>query len=314
MAESILFNIVERVLESLGQHAPQGVVSSWGRRDLDKLEGAIRDAQLSKAKLIDFNNSMPVLKLSYDYLPSTLKRCFAYCSLLPNDYESENFELLRLWMAQGYIELFEESLGMEGVGDQYFFELLRRNVFQDVKEYDIVEVIRCRMHDLEKSQANPHDPCCSKGIIQQHQLLRFRSLRALECSNIETVPDSVRRFTHLSLRYLKFSHSSIKFLPDGITRLDNLKTLNVDYCRKLKELPRGFTKLVNLRHLGIRECHITDLTLNFGRLKPLRELNRFIIGQNNGVDTLSDLNLRGRLGIECRIWRTNAVIELRLPL
>ncbi|XP_074320267.1 putative disease resistance protein RGA3 [Silene latifolia] len=314
-----------------------------------------RDAQLSKAKLIDLNNIMPVLKLSYDYLPSALKRCFAYCSLFPKDYEFENSELVRLWMAQGYVEPFEESLGMEAVGDQYFLELLRRNFFQDVKEYDTADVIRCKMHDLvhdlaqhvageeciavdgskaqftnrlvhvnfcagEKLTKAPRSLLAARNLRSllfkrynitasafEELVFRLRSLRALDSRNIETVPGSIGRLRHL--RYLNFSQSPIKFLPGGITRLDNLITLNVDHCRDLKELPRGFTELVNLRHLGIRECPFTDLPPNFGRMKSLRELNRFIIGQNNGLDTLGDLNLRGRLGIECRIWRTNAVIE-----
>ncbi|KAK9689269.1 hypothetical protein RND81_09G047800 [Saponaria officinalis] len=141
-------------------------------------------------------------------------------------------------------------------------------------------------------------------------ILKFGSLRALESSSIEIVPDSIGRLRHL--RHLNLSGSLIEFLPSGITRLDNLKTLDVNYCRKLKELPRGLTKLTSLRLLGIRECPFADIPPNFGRLKSLRELNRFIVGQNNGFDTLADLNLRGRLGIEFRTWRINAVLEAQV--
>ncbi|XP_074320260.1 putative disease resistance protein RGA4 [Silene latifolia] len=313
-----------------------------------------RDAQLLKAKLIDLNDIMPVLKLSYDYLPPALKRCFAYCSLFPKDYEFESTELVRLWIAQGYVEPIDESLSMEDVGDQYFLELLRRNFFQDVEDFETSDVINVKMHDLvhDLAQHVAGDQCsivdrlgvkltsrvthvnfCARAQLRDapqsllgaknlrtlllenysspestfRGILRFRSLRALESSMIKVVPDSINRLTHL--RYLNLSYSPIQFLPIGITRLYNLETLNLDYCEALKKLPVGFTKLANLRHLGIEECPFADLPHNFGRMKSLRELNRFIVGQNNGLDTLADLNLRGSLEIECRRWRTNTVLE-----
>ncbi|KAK9689293.1 hypothetical protein RND81_09G049800 [Saponaria officinalis] len=318
-----------------------------------------RDAQLSKAKLVDLGNIMPVLKLSYDYLPSALKQCFAYCSLFPKDYEFKNTELVRLWMAQGYVEPLKESLGMEeDVADQYFLELLRRNFFQDVKENVTNDIIRCKMHDLVHDLAQHvaggesivvkgtaaqftnrlvHANLCGGEMLSEvpqsllvarnlrslllkgfsissstikELFLKFGSLRALESCSIEIVPESIGRLRHL--RYLNLSGSPIEFLPSGITKLDNLKTLDVNYCRRLKELPRGLTKLSNLTQLGTRGCPFTDLTPNFGRMKSLLVLNRFIVGQNNGLDALADLNLRGKLEIVCLRRRINAVLEARV--
>ncbi|KAK9689281.1 hypothetical protein RND81_09G048800 [Saponaria officinalis] len=325
----------------------------------DKEWELFRDAQLSKAKLVDLGNIMPVLKLSYDYLPSTLKQCFAYCSLFPKDYQFRNTALIRLWMAQGYVEPVEESLGMEeDVADQYFLELLRRNFFQEVKEYDTNDIILCKMHDLVHDLAQHvaggenilvegtrpqftnrlvHANICAGEMLREvpqsllvarnlrslllkgfsiststikELILKFGSLRALESHRIEIVPDSIGRLRHL--RHLNLSYSPIEFLPSGITRLYNLRILFVNGCRKLKELPRGLNKLTNLRHLGILDCPFTDLPLDFGKMKSLRELNRFIVGQNNGLDALANLNIRGVLGIEYRRWHTNAVLEAQM--
>ncbi|KAK3220064.1 hypothetical protein Dsin_014034 [Dipteronia sinensis] len=45
------------------------------------------------------------LMLSYNELPPLVKRCFSYCAIFPKDYRLEKDELIRLWMAQGYLEL-----------------------------------------------------------------------------------------------------------------------------------------------------------------------------------------------------------------
>uniref|UniRef100_A0A2N9F8V0 NB-ARC domain-containing protein n=1 Tax=Fagus sylvatica TaxID=28930 RepID=A0A2N9F8V0_FAGSY len=68
------------------------------------------------------------LFLSYYDLPSPMKRCFSYCATFPKDYNFYKYELVLLWMAQGYIDSKEN---MEMKAEEYFEVLAMRSFFQD---------------------------------------------------------------------------------------------------------------------------------------------------------------------------------------
>ena len=45
----------------------------------------------------------PFLALSYDELHPAIKRCLSYCTIFEKDKLIDVDELIRLWMAQGYL-------------------------------------------------------------------------------------------------------------------------------------------------------------------------------------------------------------------
>ncbi|XP_040938159.1 putative disease resistance protein RGA3 [Gossypium hirsutum] len=62
---------------------------------------------------------IPALRLSYHHLLSYLKRCFAYCSILPKDYEFEEEEIILLWRAE--VLLQQKAMPqIKDLGNQYF--------------------------------------------------------------------------------------------------------------------------------------------------------------------------------------------------
>lgn len=77
---------------------------------------------------------LPALRLSYNYPPSQLKRCFAYCSLFPKNYKFQKEEVILLWMAEGLLVEPNEKKEME-VGGAYFDDLVSRSFLQESNSY-----------------------------------------------------------------------------------------------------------------------------------------------------------------------------------
>ncbi|KAJ9190575.1 hypothetical protein P3X46_001762 [Hevea brasiliensis] len=69
------------------------------KRDVEEWEKVLNN----KLWNLSNDNILPALRLSYHYLPSHLKQCFAFCAIFPKDYHFKKQELVLLWMAEGYL-------------------------------------------------------------------------------------------------------------------------------------------------------------------------------------------------------------------
>ena len=134
--------LVEIGKEILGKchGVPLAIKSIGSLLCLEKIEekwSYIKDRELTKV-LGQGDDIFPILKLSYDHLPSHLKSFFAYCSLFPKDYEMENERLIQLWIVQGFI-LSSNNEQQEEVANEYFKDLHWGSFFEEVNEYVVVK-------------------------------------------------------------------------------------------------------------------------------------------------------------------------------
>ena len=140
-----------------------------------------------------------------------------------------------------------------------------------------------------------------EGWIENYPNFRCSRVLSLYGISIQKVPKSISKLTHM--RYLDLSFGTFEVLPDAITRLYNLQTLELSHCQYLKEFPKDTKELINLRHLENDQCsNLSHMPCGIGELTLLESLPVFVIGTGSEVGRLSELqrlnNLQGELMIQ----------------
>ncbi|CAL5331505.1 unnamed protein product [Camellia sinensis] len=253
---------------------------------------------------------LPALRLSYNHLPSHLKQCFAYCSIIPNDYEFKEEELVLLWMAEGFVQQQREKQ-MEDVGCEYFRELLSRSFFQPSStSKSTIKSTKFVMHDLinDLARAVARDTCfrLEDRLKDQKQCKNIKKAR--HSSYMQEVHEGMKKFEifdramHLRtflpfnspyrghcylannvplnllpklrrLRVLNMSRYRITEVPNSVGDLKHLRYLNLSYTC-IEELPESLGSLYNLQTLMLRECqNLKKLPSDLGNLIDLRHLD-----------------------------------------
>ncbi|XP_028071652.1 putative disease resistance RPP13-like protein 1 [Camellia sinensis] len=249
---------------------------------------------------------LPALRLSYHHLPSHLKQCFAYCSIIPNDYEFEEEEIVLLWMAEGFI-LHKREKQMEDVGDEYFRELLSRSFFQPSSTGKTSKFV---MHDLinDLAQVVARETCFRLEDILKYPKQCKNIKKARHSSYMQEVHEGMKKFEifdkamHLRtflpfntpydcknylasnvplnlllklrrLRVLNMSRYHITEVPNSVGDLKHLRYLNLSHT-SIEELPESLGSLYNLQTLILRECtKLKKLPIDLGNLIDLRHLD-----------------------------------------
>ncbi|KAH0757057.1 hypothetical protein KY290_020550 [Solanum tuberosum] len=92
-----------------------------------------------------------ILSLSFNDLSVALKQCFLYIGIFPEDQVIDAEDIIRLWMAEGFIIPRGEER-MEDVAEGFLNELIRRSLVQVAKIF-WEKVTHYRVHDLLRDLA-----------------------------------------------------------------------------------------------------------------------------------------------------------------
>ncbi|KAJ0850950.1 putative virus X resistance protein-like, coiled-coil [Helianthus annuus] len=248
---------------------------------------------------------VPALILSYHDLSAHLKQLFAYCSLFPKDCLFDKEDVVRLWMAEGFLQQSTPSdSNKECLGHEYFDELLSRSFFQHAPNNESLFVMHDLMNDLAKSVAGEfflrleninmeealekyrHMSFVCEECIAYKKFEAFKRAKSLRTFMAVSVGVVGQRDFYLSnkilvdllpelplLRVLCLSGSQISEVPESVGNLRHLRYLNLSRTR-ITQLPENVSNLYNLEMLILFGCRsLAKLTNNFLKLKNLGHLD-----------------------------------------
>ncbi|OAY80309.1 putative disease resistance RPP13-like protein 1 [Ananas comosus] len=243
-----------------------------------------------------------VLRLSYKNLPAPLKPCFSYCALFPKGHLFEMDCLVRMWVAQGFIQVDDLAL-IEETGREYVFELMQRSLFQRYAEHIAVDECYFAVHDLihdlartilgteavtaeleASTDANCTRFCTTSSSYVRHLSATIGVETRLSQLTLEPdcKPDALRSFLIWSgnrTSYIpKFGAYEIllvlNFQRDLFEKphMQYLRVLDLSIC-KIPELPESIGGLKHLRYLGLACTDIKRLPRSVSNLCYLQTLD-----------------------------------------
>lgn len=199
------------------------------------------------------------LKISYDYLPFYLKKCFSYLALFPEDYEFDSLEISCYWDSIGIINSSGKNDTIEGIGSQYLNELYDNGFLMKGDDNHYV------MHDLlhELSQIVSSRECANINYSSFRADDILPSIRHLSITIQDKYTESFKeemekikkRVDIRNLRSVMIfgsyrSRRIANVVRDTLNEIRALRVLFI-FMNSPHSLPDNFSKLVHLRYLKI---------------------------------------------------------------
>ncbi|KAL2348853.1 hypothetical protein Fmac_002853 [Flemingia macrophylla] len=252
--------------------AISGVLATKDKRRIDEWDMICRSlgAEIQGNGKLDYFKT--VFNLSFNDLPYHLKYCFLYLSIFPEDYLIQRKRLIRLWIAEGFIEA-KEGKTMEDVANDYLKELLNRNLIQVADTTSDGRVKTLRIHDLLREIIILKSKDQNFATIVKEQSVAWPE-RIRRLSVHGRLPYRQQHRLASQLRSL-FMFGVVENLSLGKLFSGGFKLLSVlDYQDvPLKKFPVADVDLYHLRYLSLRNTKV--------KMVP-----SYIIGKLHNLETL----------------------------
>nr|XP_025651365.1 putative disease resistance protein RGA4 isoform X2 [Arachis hypogaea]XP_025698022.1 putative disease resistance protein RGA4 isoform X2 [Arachis hypogaea] len=236
------------------------------------------------------NAIMGALRISYFNLDLSIRRCFSFCAIYPQDFQIVKEQLIHLWMANGLIKA-RGNMEIEEVGNEVWDELCQKSFFQDVRT-DSLGTITFKMHDLflELAQSIMGEECVvSKSANLTSLTSRVHHVSCLDfyetlnlnqgaLKKAESLRTFINLYPTLSNSRVLPTISSLRALTTSSSKLSALKNLThlrylTLYNSSITTLPKSVSRLQKLQILKLEDCdYLSCLPKQLTQLQDLRHL------------------------------------------
>ncbi|XP_010558893.1 PREDICTED: disease resistance protein RPM1-like [Tarenaya hassleriana] len=233
-----------------------------------------------------------ILHVSFSDLPYPLKHCFLFSSIFPEDDKIEGKSLIRMWMAQGFVDS-RRGVELEEVADGYLMELVYRNLLQVVSRNIHGRPKAFKMHDMVREVALIMSKEESLSLFSMDgELLPIDALshttkieKLQLAGKLERLPSwfkTLHKLTRLSLGASSLGEDAMSCIG-GIPNLVKLSIYNNAYEGDRLCFQEGFPCLKVLEVTRMR--YLEDIVIAKGAMPHLQKLK---IGYCRGVKRVPD--------------------------
>ncbi|XP_019183870.1 PREDICTED: putative late blight resistance protein homolog R1B-23 [Ipomoea nil] len=270
----------------------------------DKVAESIGDFLKLKLESYDY-----LIRMSYDQLPYDLKSCFLYFGAFPRGNEIPAGKLIRLWIAEGFIEEEAQSLTLEDIAHEKLSDLVNRNLVMSMQRKSNGQIKTCRVHDMLhefcKNEAKKEN--LFEEINTGRQLDTCRRL-CVQCNVSEFLSsglsaDHVRSLLCFSSNKYDLPADNISIIREAFPLLRVLHTAP-DESIIFTRFPRDMTNLFHLRYIAIS----TTLTILPQAIDSLWNMQTLIVRT-----TQSTLNIKGNIWKMTRLRHVQTNSSAQLP-
>lgn len=233
----------------------------------------------SPLELRGMEDVFTLLKFSYDNLENnTLKSCFLYFSLFPEDYSIEKEQLVEYWIGEGFLDnQYPRNLHNKGhdvIGSLKIACLLENGEQKtQVKMHDVVRSFALRIASQNGLENTKFLVQASLGLTEAPRIEEWKEAQRISLldNGITTLSERPRCPT-LSTLLLQWN-SGLSRISNGFFQyMPALKVLDLSFT-SLREIPQSIDQLVELSHLDLSGTKLAALPKELGNLAKLKHLD-----------------------------------------